>query len=51
LVANACVSISVALENTTVEDFDRRFAVNVRAVFPNALVTIGNGGGIAHPRS
>jgi 3-oxoacyl-[acyl-carrier protein] reductase len=33
LVANAGVSKSVALEDTTVEDFDRLFAVNVRAPF------------------
>src|SRR3984957_7331691 len=33
LVANAGISKSVALEDTTVEDFDRLFAVNVRAPF------------------
>jgi NAD(P)-dependent dehydrogenase (short-subunit alcohol dehydrogenase family) len=33
LVANAGVSKSATIENTTVEDFDRLFAVNVRAPF------------------
>src|SRR2546427_8802736 len=33
LVANAGISKSATLENTTVEDFDKLFAVNVRAPF------------------
>jgi NAD(P)-dependent dehydrogenase (short-subunit alcohol dehydrogenase family) len=33
LVANAGVSKSAAIEDTTVEDFDKLFAVNVRAPF------------------
>jgi len=33
LVANAGVAKSVSLEDTTIEDFDRLFAVNVRAPF------------------
>ncbi|HWL84212.1 MAG TPA: SDR family oxidoreductase, partial [Polyangiaceae bacterium] len=33
LVANAGISKSASLEETTVEDFDRLFAVNVRAPF------------------
>ena len=31
LVANAGISKSATIEDTTVEDFDRLFAVNVRA--------------------
>src|SRR5882672_10207250 len=33
LVANAGISKSATIENTTIEDFDRLFAVNVRAPF------------------
>jgi 3-oxoacyl-[acyl-carrier protein] reductase len=33
LVANAGVSKSATIEDTTIEDFDRLFAVNVRAPF------------------
>ena len=33
LVANAGISTSATIEETTVEDFDRLFAVNVRAPF------------------
>src|SRR5205823_5372687 len=33
LVANAGISKSATLEETTVEDFDRLFAINVRAPF------------------
>jgi len=33
LVANAGISKAVAIEDTTIEDFDRLFAVNVRAPF------------------
>jgi 3-oxoacyl-[acyl-carrier protein] reductase len=34
LVANAGVSKLALIEEMTIQDFDRLFAVNVRAVFP-----------------
>ncbi len=49
LVANAGVSKSATIEDTTVEDFDRLFAVNVRAPFflvQQLLPILGSGGSI-----
>jgi 3-oxoacyl-[acyl-carrier protein] reductase len=49
LVANAGVSKSATLEETTVEDFDRLFAVNVRAPFfliQQTLPILARGGSI-----
>jgi NAD(P)-dependent dehydrogenase (short-subunit alcohol dehydrogenase family) len=49
LVANAGVSKSVNIENTTVEDFDRLFAVNVRSPFfliQQTLSILGKGSSI-----
>jgi 3-oxoacyl-[acyl-carrier protein] reductase len=49
LVANAGISKSATLEETTVEDFDRLFAVNVRAPFflvQQLLPILGNGGSV-----
>jgi NAD(P)-dependent dehydrogenase (short-subunit alcohol dehydrogenase family) len=47
LVANAGVAASATIEETTVEDFDRMFAVNVRAPFflvQQLLPILGKGG-------
>jgi 3-oxoacyl-[acyl-carrier protein] reductase len=49
LVANAGVSKAAAIEDTTVEDFDRLFAVNVRAPFflvQQLLPILGRGGSV-----
>lgn len=49
LVANAGVSLAATVENTTVEDFDRLFAVNVRAPFfliQQLLPVMGEGSSI-----
>ena len=49
LVANAGVSKSAEIEDTTVEDFDRLFAVNVRSPFflvQQTLPILGNGSSI-----
>src|SRR3989442_2305273 len=49
LVANAGISKSATLENTTVEDFDKLFAVNVRAPFflvQQLLPILGSGGSV-----
>jgi 3-oxoacyl-[acyl-carrier protein] reductase len=49
LVANAGISKSATIEETTVEDFDRLFAVNVRAPFflvQQLLPILGNGGSV-----
>src|SRR5256712_1120643 len=49
LVANAGISKSATLENTTVEDFDRLFAVNVRAPFflvQQLLPILGSGSSV-----
>jgi 3-oxoacyl-[acyl-carrier protein] reductase len=49
LVANAGASKSAAIEETTVEDFDRLFAVNVRAPYflvQQLLPILGNGSSI-----
>ena len=49
LVANAGVAKLVTLEDTTVEDFDRLFAVNVRAPFflvQQLLPILGNGSSV-----
>ena len=49
LVANAGVAKSANIEDTTVEDFDRLFAVNVRAPFflvQQTLPILGKGSGI-----
>ena len=49
LVANAGVAKSANIEDTTVEDFDRLFAVNVRAPFflvQQTLPILGNGSSI-----
>ena len=49
LVANAGISKSVSIEETTVEDFDRLFAVNVRAPFflvQQLLPILGKGSSI-----
>jgi 3-oxoacyl-[acyl-carrier protein] reductase len=49
LVANAGVATSATIEETTVEDFDRMFAVNVRAPFflvQQLLPILGKGGSI-----
>jgi 3-oxoacyl-[acyl-carrier protein] reductase len=49
LVANAGVSKAATIEETTVEDFDRLFAVNVRAPFflvQQLLPILGKGGSI-----
>jgi 3-oxoacyl-[acyl-carrier protein] reductase len=49
LVANAGVSASVTIEDTTVEAFDRLFAVNVRAPFflvQQLLPILGNGSSV-----
>ena len=49
LIANAGVAKAATIEETTVEDFDRLFAVNVRAPFflvQQLLPILGNGGGI-----
>lgn len=49
LVANAGVSKSATIEETTIEDFDRLFAVNVRAPFflvQQLLPIMGKGGSI-----
>jgi 3-oxoacyl-[acyl-carrier protein] reductase len=49
LVANAGISKSATVEETTVEDFDRLFAVNVRAPFflvQQLLPIMGKGGSI-----
>jgi len=49
LVANAGISKAVAIEDTTIEDFDRLFAVNVRAPFflvQQLLPILSEGSGI-----
>jgi NAD(P)-dependent dehydrogenase (short-subunit alcohol dehydrogenase family) len=49
LVANAGVSKAASIEDTTVEDFDTLFAVNVRSPFfliQQMLPILGNGGSI-----
>ena len=49
VVANAGITKSATIEATTVEDFDRLFAVNVRAPFflvQQLLPLLGNGGSI-----
>jgi NAD(P)-dependent dehydrogenase (short-subunit alcohol dehydrogenase family) len=49
LVANAGVAIDATIENTTVADFDRLFAVNVRAPFflvQQLLPILGNGSSV-----
>jgi 3-oxoacyl-[acyl-carrier protein] reductase len=49
LVANAGVSKAATIEDTTVEDFDRLFAVNVRAPFflvQQLLPILGRGGSV-----
>jgi NAD(P)-dependent dehydrogenase (short-subunit alcohol dehydrogenase family) len=49
LVANAGISIGATIEDTKVEDFDRMFAVNVRAPFflvQQLLPILGNGSSI-----
>ncbi len=49
LVANAGTSHSATIEDTTVEDFDRLFAVNVRAPYflvQQLLPILGNGGSV-----
>src|SRR5438105_3747478 len=49
LIANAGISKSATLEETTVEDFDRLFAVNVRAPFflvQQLLPILGSGGSV-----
>src|SRR5207302_6232975 len=49
LVANAGISKAATIEETTVEDFDRLFAVNVRAPFflvQQLLPIIGSGGSV-----
>jgi 3-oxoacyl-[acyl-carrier protein] reductase len=49
LVANAGISKSAAIEETTVEDFDRLFAVNVRAPFflvQQLLPILGDGSSV-----
>lgn len=49
LVVNAGVSLAATVENTTVEDFDRLFAVNVRAPFfliQQLLPVMGEGSSI-----
>jgi 3-oxoacyl-[acyl-carrier protein] reductase len=49
LVANAGVAKSASIEDTTVEDFDRLFAVNVRAPFfliQQLLPILGNGSSV-----
>jgi 3-oxoacyl-[acyl-carrier protein] reductase len=49
LIANAGVSKAATIEDTTVEDFDRLFAVNVRAPFflvQQLLPILGRGGSI-----
>ncbi len=49
LVANAGVSKSATIEDTTVEDFDRLFAINVRSPFfliQQTLPILGNGSSI-----
>ena len=49
LVANAGVSKSASIEDTTVEDFDRLFAVNVRAPYflvQQLLPILGNGSSV-----
>src|SRR3989442_12787168 len=49
LVANAGISKSATLEDTTVEDFDRLFAVNVRAPFfllQQLLPILGSGSSV-----
>src|ERR1700719_375162 len=49
LVANAGVAKSTTIEDTTVEDFDRLFAVNVRSPFflvQQTLPILGNGSSI-----
>jgi NAD(P)-dependent dehydrogenase (short-subunit alcohol dehydrogenase family) len=49
LVANAGVSKSASIQDTTVEDFDRLFAVNVRSPFflvQQALPSLGKGSSI-----
>jgi len=49
LVANAGISKSATIEGTTVEDFDRLFAVNVRAPFflvQQLLPILGSGGSV-----
>jgi NAD(P)-dependent dehydrogenase (short-subunit alcohol dehydrogenase family) len=46
LVANAGISKSASIEDTTMEDFDRLFAINVRAPFfliQQTLPILGNG--------
>jgi 3-oxoacyl-[acyl-carrier protein] reductase len=49
LVANAGVSKSAAIEDTTIEDFDRLFAINVRAPFfliQQTLPILGKGSSV-----
>jgi len=49
LIANAGISKSATIEETTVEDFDRLFAVNVRAPYflvQQLLSILGNGGSV-----
>jgi NAD(P)-dependent dehydrogenase (short-subunit alcohol dehydrogenase family) len=49
LVANAGVSLAATIEDTTIEDFDRLFAVNVRAPYflvQQLLPVLGKGGSI-----
>lgn len=50
LVANAGVSKAATIEDTTIEDFDKLFAVNVRAPFflgQQLLPILGNGSSVA----
>src|SRR6476660_9226411 len=49
LIANAGVSKAATIEETTIEDFDRLFAVNVRAPYfllQQLLPILGNGGSV-----
>ena len=49
LVANAGISVGAAIEDTTVEDFDRMFAVNVRAPYflvQQLLPALGKGSSV-----
>lgn len=49
LFANAGISASASIEDTSIEDFDRQFAVNVRAPFflvQQLLPVLGNGSSV-----